>query len=279
MLLQKTYYLAKNIFRDFSICTKGKVMLGQIHNQYFLSQVPKNKHVKSDDSNIAFGINLKPYYFNDIYQKTMTDSKIRANGSSFDKFIIDIITKHCKIPEKSHIFDIGSGDGKNTIELARSGYNVTAMDLADKAIEANKKLAEEKFISLKKVNFLVGSILNKTEINNEYDVAFMVHLTQYFNNYELTKVFEKANSFVKKDGLFAFDARIVPKNEEHIHNQFLEEQREGSESFIKTDIINMAKEKGFKLKKYSCFQEQGENRPEYEDWMKDSLRWFVFKKQ
>lgn len=237
----------------------------------------KRTFLNKDNAGVSFGINMRPLRFDDGYKLTLKNSAIRGNGSLHDSFVINTIRKQLN-PESSHILDIGSGDGKNTLELARLGYGVTAMDISSIGIDANKKLAREKSISLDKVKFLQGSILDKGKLPDIYDAAIMVHLTPYFSNDDLFRVFSKAGLFVKQDGLFVFDATIAPKTKGIDYHQPLDEQEEGSAEFVKISILNMAKRVGFTLKEIVDFSEQGEGRPNFEKWMMrdNALKWFVF---
>ncbi|MDH5375073.1 MAG: class I SAM-dependent methyltransferase [Candidatus Bathyarchaeota archaeon] len=58
------------------------------------------------------------------------------------------------------VLDIGCGVGDNSIFLAKRGFSVTCLDIAQLAIEKGKRKAKEQKI---KVNFLVGNALKLDE--------------------------------------------------------------------------------------------------------------------
>jgi methyl halide transferase len=64
--------------------------------------------------------------------------------------------------------EFGCGTGTNAIELARRGYRVTAIDLADVAIERAKEKARRARVA---VNFHSGD-LTTTELGGPFDVLF-----------------------------------------------------------------------------------------------------------
>lgn len=76
----------------------------------------------------------------------------------------DVLSNYCRT--QSRILEIGCGTGGNAYFLANLGYDVTAIDLSEKAIE----LASERFnhpnLRFYRADFTQG------EINDEFDIAF-----------------------------------------------------------------------------------------------------------
>jgi methyl halide transferase len=71
------------------------------------------------------------------------------------------------LPGKSAL-EFGCGTGTNAIELARRGFRVTAIDLADVAIERARAKAREAKVN---VDFRVGD-LTRQDLGGEYEVLF-----------------------------------------------------------------------------------------------------------
>ena len=73
-----------------------------------------------------------------FYQSPFRDSYFSniAYGSEFRE-MISLINTYC--PNKKHILEIGCGPGIFSLELARLGYDITAIDISDQSIEFAKK--------------------------------------------------------------------------------------------------------------------------------------------
>lgn len=74
---------------------------------------------------------MAAYDYNALY-KTTPD----ALGSAYDK-LLDAITSHVTPPKR--ILDIGCGQGRDALPLARLGHSVTAVDAAPEGIRALEK--------------------------------------------------------------------------------------------------------------------------------------------
>ncbi len=66
------------------------------------------------------------------------------------------------------VLDIGCGEGKDAVFLAKCGYQVTAFDLSEPGLDKAKRLAEHNQVQ---VNFFRGDILDYRP-EREYDVIF-----------------------------------------------------------------------------------------------------------
>jgi len=65
--------------------------------------------------------------------------------------------------------DLCCGAGTNPVYLAKKGFEVTALDISDKAVEYAKEKAHEAEVD---INFLVGDFLNLPFRKEEFDFAF-----------------------------------------------------------------------------------------------------------
>ncbi len=72
-----------------------------------------------------------------------------------------------KLPGRTAL-EFGCGTGHNAVELARRGYEVTAVDFVPEAIQAAERLAEQAGL---RVRFLCGDLL-KLNLGGPYDVLF-----------------------------------------------------------------------------------------------------------
>lgn len=66
------------------------------------------------------------------------------------------------------VLEIGCGTGTNAVELARRGFQVTAVDMVDQAIQAARKKAREAKVT---VDFRVADVL-QDNLGGPYDILF-----------------------------------------------------------------------------------------------------------
>ena len=59
-----------------------------------------------------------------------------------------------KLPADSHLLDIGCATGRLCFALARRGYNVTGIDVAEKQIEQAQQIAEKEKINVKFLHYV-----------------------------------------------------------------------------------------------------------------------------
>src|SRR3990172_2538139 len=86
------------------------------------------------------------------------------------------------IPAGSKVIEFGCGEGRDSIFLAKSGFDVTAIDNAPSAIQRAKKRATEEGIEL---NFLVGDVTALKSIpDNSYDLGVNIACLHMFPRYE-----------------------------------------------------------------------------------------------
>ncbi|MBP0019426.1 MAG: class I SAM-dependent methyltransferase [Cyanobacteria bacterium SBLK] len=76
----------------------------------------------------------------------------------------DVLSNYCR--DRSRILEIGCGTGGNAYFLANLGYDVTAIDMSERAIE----IASERFTH-PNLRFYHADF-TKGEINDEFDIAF-----------------------------------------------------------------------------------------------------------
>jgi 2-polyprenyl-3-methyl-5-hydroxy-6-metoxy-1,4-benzoquinol methylase len=101
----------------------------------------------------------------------------------FNKNPNSLLVETVKGMKPGKALDIGMGQGRNSIFLAKNGWNVTGVDIADEAIAVAKKTAMENKLS-------INAVLSPMETfdfgNNQWDLV--VHVYEgclegsYFNN-------------------------------------------------------------------------------------------------
>lgn len=112
-----------------------------------------------------------------------------------------------KPPVKPYrVLDIGCGEGKDAVFLAKNGYIVSAFDAAEKGLEKARELAR---LHQVEVNFFQADI-NEYELNEDYDIIFSSGVLHYLapnrrepfirslKDHTVDKGIHALNVFVKK---------------------------------------------------------------------------------
>lgn len=80
--------------------------------------------------------------------------------------LVKEVVKHYQQPSEVKVLDLGCGEGKNSMYLAKSGFNVTAVDVSSKALRNAKALWGK---DSKKINWVqadMGAFLSNCEKYN-----------------------------------------------------------------------------------------------------------------
>ena len=86
------------------------------------------------------------------------------------------------IPQESRVIEFGCGEGRDSIFLAKLGFDVTAIDIAPSAIESGKERANKEGIT---ANFLVNDITDLKGIPDEsYSLGVSIGCLHMFPGYE-----------------------------------------------------------------------------------------------
>lgn len=116
----------------------------------------------------------------------------------------DITRRYLKkyLPPQGTILEIGAATGKYTLELARQGYDITALDISDKLIDKCRDLLHTEGLE-QKVKFMVSDARDLGLVTkNDFDAVLMMgplyHLV-YENDRALA--LREAYARLKKDGL------------------------------------------------------------------------------
>lgn len=225
------------------------------------------------NQNINFG-SITPSEYNPTYAQYKN-----YNGEKPDKKILTTIKKY--IPKGGLVADIGAGDGRNTIPLARKGYRVDAFELSSvgRGIISEKIKAEK----LSKVNLSADNIHSKP-FGEIYDAIFMSHVTQHFESKELPEVFQNIKESLKQGGVFIFDA-FIAKNE-RVKKSTQYDSWSGNYHFNQYFIENLVKSLGMNVTEVSDFKEKDASKGKYPNpkWgfqnknsgIKEvNLKWFI----
>lgn len=216
----------------------------------------------------------------DTYDNAYRGEK-NYNGRNSDSKIIQTTKIYC--PEKGNIADIGAGDGRNTIPLARLGHQVDAIEIS----ESGREIIKNRANSLPNVKVLQNNPLYNS-FEKSYDAIIMSHISQHFTLHDMNKLFRNVSAGLKQGGIFIFDALIDKHNDVEPPN-YIDEQR-GHYHFKENFIKELSEKNNFEIVDVSDFKEKKSSRGDYYGWewgfpdkkyphpREVKLKWFTFKK-
>lgn len=257
-------------------------------------------NINTNNCNIHFGIKLNG---SEYLEYSFCQN---CNGKNPDKFILSRLETY---PEKHQIiFDLGAGQGRNTIPIAKKGHKIYAYEINNEGIRCIKDKAMLKKVE-DRIEIIKTNILDDIDIGKKADFVFMSHVSQHFNLDNFRQFFHNVAANIKSGGELVFDALVREKEyakKSDIDPNLLPSsaiskmERSGNANFEKNDIIQAAQQAGFKLVLESPFHEKGLCRAWYEksnswgggnillnfiEFLAGSdrkkpvkLTWFVFKK-
>lgn len=136
-------------------------------------------------------------------------------GKAPAKFLAD---NYGYIPLASKVLDVGMGEGRNTVFLARKGYNVTGVDISAIAVRKARRLAAEHGI---RINAVVSSMEDYKVEKNSFDAI----LVFYYVDRNLNKLLMK---WLKPGGILIYEShtkkqKTIAGNEKYEDKYLLEE--------------------------------------------------------
>lgn len=119
------------------------------------------------------------------------------------------------IPPEAKVLDMGMGEGRNAVFLARKGYKVTGVDISSVAVKKSKMLADEYGV---RINTIVAS-MNKYKIS---DGAYDAIICFYYVD---RKLHERMLSWLKPGGILIYeshtDLQTTVKGSERYDQEYL----------------------------------------------------------
>ncbi|AFY68800.1 Methyltransferase type 11 [Thalassoporum mexicanum PCC 7367] len=181
------------------------------HSQLLISFQPNPKSVEQLDFKITCQIaSLAEFYEAALKDNFATDSDQldRLETSVFGKHanarVLDLLPE-LGDPETTTILDIGAGSGRNALPLARSGYAVDAIELADTFCQQLQQQAKTENLPL---SIIQGNILDpllRPKLNH-YALAILSELLVHFRDADQARLaLAKACDAVSKSGLVLFN--------------------------------------------------------------------------
>ncbi len=140
-------------------------------------------------------------------------------ASHYDDFTEDVnyrkwanyyerIWTHAKKVPKT-VLDLACGTGSLTVELAKRGYDMTAVDLSEEML----MVAREKCQGLDPAPLLLHQPMEKLDLNDTVDavVCALDSINYIISAPKLARTFRRVSLFLNKGGLFIFDVDTEAK--------------------------------------------------------------------
>jgi SAM-dependent methyltransferase len=123
--------------------------------------------------------------------------------------------------DEAVILDIGAGQGRNSIYLAKKGYNIEAVDILPENIIAIKKKAEK--LGLRRLLAVEYDIRNFKFKMNRYALIIAVCSLDFMRYSEIVKVILRMKSSLKKGGYIYM---VCFTKDDPIYQKFLNKSHE-----------------------------------------------------
>jgi len=107
--------------------------------------------------------------------------------------IVEFLLKHKK---SGTVLDLGTGEGRNALFLAKHGFNVTAVDISGEGIKKLERLALENKV---RINTFVKDIRN-FNFSENYDVILSFATLHFLEKEEIERVIKKMKKHTSYNG-------------------------------------------------------------------------------
>lgn len=175
------------------------------------------------------------------HRNTHAQYKFIKDGNFTYRHLIKYISKY--LNKDDEILDIGTGAGTLALYFANKGYNITAIDISEKAIkECNKS---KKQLKLNNIVFVVDDFQN-TKLKKKFDFIIFTEVIEHLENDDLQ--IKKIYKLLKPNGILFLS---TPSVNAPIYRLGLAEKFDKEvghlRRYSKNEIVNLVRENNFKI--------------------------------
>jgi SAM-dependent methyltransferase len=140
----------------------------------------------------------KDYY---LFDCEGYESFKRSCGAKLEDARLEAVAKLVGAGPVNRALDLGCGRGELSLELARRGFEVTAIDYSEDAVQITKEAISRSPTVASQIS-VQRSDVNAAEFGERYGIAVAVDLIEHMKLDELDQLYEKVARHLAVDGLF-----------------------------------------------------------------------------
>ncbi len=141
---------------------------------------------------------LSREYFDSEY------GRVESYWGDQPNLLVPMVSGHLK-PD-SRVLEVGCGEGRNAIFLARLGFNVVATDIAEKGLEKARRLAE---INNCKPEFINLDAHDSHDHLGSFDCVLLLNVLQLLRSERIPRAMRHFQSIVTPGGIMAVEVFTV----------------------------------------------------------------------
>jgi len=111
----------------------------------------------------------------------------------------DLVKKFAELAPVGHALDLGMGEGRDALYLAKQGFDVTGIEAVPAGVEKCSQLAAKHRLPLRTVT---GDAREFKIARNRYSLISAINLLQFLTKDEARALIESVAAGLKKGGLF-----------------------------------------------------------------------------
>lgn len=164
-----------------------------------ISLLPQLAHILNTTVDVLVG-----YHH---YPKTEYEEKYKGEeyywGITPSKMCYEIMKLRPPI-KPYRVLDIGCGEGKNAVFLAKNGYQVSAFDISDVGLDKARRLAEHSHV---KIDFFKADI-NECQLGGTFDIIFSSGVFHYLEYERRKQLIDKLKARTSLHGIHAVNVFV-----------------------------------------------------------------------
>ena len=153
---------------------------------------------KVDSSSALRTAYTKDYY---LYDCEGYEAFKKSCGAKLEDIRLEAVARLVGAGSVNRVLDLGCGRGELSLELARRGFEVTAIDYSEDAVQITREAISRSPSLASQISVQCDDV-NAAEFSGRYGIAVAVDLIEHMKSAELDQLYEKVAGHLARDGLF-----------------------------------------------------------------------------